>query len=63
LTAAWNEGALRFAVRGPGAQGTGAGALPTSYTSADFHVVPEAERAEAWRRYALILAVAGGAGM
>ncbi len=54
LTAAWDRGTLRFVVRGPGAQVGGEGALPTAYTIADFHLVPAAERAEAWRRYALI---------
>jgi len=54
LTAAWDGGALRFAVRGPGARSGGEAGLSTAYTIADFHLVPEAERAEAWRRYALI---------
>jgi len=60
LTSAWEGGALRFAVEGPGvrAAGTagtaGTGALPTRYTIADFHVLPEGVRAEAWRRYRLI---------
>jgi len=54
LTGAWDRGVLRFAVQGPGVRAGGEGALPTAYTVADFHVVPEAERAEAWRRYALI---------
>ena len=54
LTAAWDRGAVRFEVRGPGARAEGAATLPTGYTIADFHVVPEAERGEAWRRYALI---------
>jgi len=54
LTVAWDRGAVRFEVRGPGARAEGAATLPTGYTIADFHVVPEAERGEAWRRYALI---------
>ncbi len=54
LTAAWDRGAVRFEVRGPGARAEGAATLATGYTIADFHVVPEAERGEAWRRYALI---------
>ncbi len=56
LTAAWAGGLLRFAVRGPGARtgGEGEATLPTAYTIADFHLLPEAERVEAWRRYALI---------
>jgi len=54
LTAAWASGGLRFAVQGRGARTEKAGARPTGYTMADFHVVPEGERAEAWRRYALI---------
>jgi len=45
---------VRFEVRGPGARAEGEGTLPTGYTIADFHVVPEGEREEAWRRYALI---------
>jgi len=62
LTAAWDRGAVRFEVRGPGGRTEGEATLPTGYTIADFHVVPEAERGEAWRRYALIqplLAVPG----
>ncbi len=51
LTAAWAEGALRFA--GRGARMEEAGGRPRAYTIADFHVLPEAERAEAWRRYTL----------
>jgi len=54
LTGAWDGGALRFAVDGPGIHRGDAGALPTGYTIADFHLLPEGERAEAWRRYALI---------
>jgi len=54
LTAAWAGGLLRFEVRGPGAGARGEAALPTAYTIADFHVLPEAARAEAWRRYTLI---------
>ncbi len=54
LTAAWDRGAVRFEVRGPGGRAEGEATLPTGYTIADFHVVPEAERGEAWRRYALI---------
>ncbi len=54
LTAAWAAGVLRFAVRGRGARVEGEGTLPTRYMIADVHDVPEAERAEAWRRYRLI---------
>jgi len=54
LTAAWAEGRLRFEVRGPGARARGDAALVTAYTIADFHLVAEGERAEAWRRYTLI---------
>ena len=54
LTTAWAEGALRFAVRGRGAGTEDAGASPRAHTIADFHVLPDGERAEAWRRYALI---------
>ncbi len=56
VTAAWDRGALRFAVRGPGVRvgEKGEGTLPTAYTIADFHLLPETERAEAWRRYTLI---------
>ncbi len=54
LTGAWDRGALRCAVQGPGVRAGGEGVLPTAYTVADFHVLPEAERGEAWRRYALI---------
>ena len=54
LTAAWDRGAVRFEVRGPGARAEGEGTLPTGYTIADFHLLPERERAEAWRRYTLI---------
>jgi len=50
LTVAWVRGALRFEVRGSGAQVEGKGRLPTGYTIADFHLVPEAARAETWRR-------------
>jgi len=66
LTDAWAGGQVRFAVRGPGARvgKEGEATLPTGYTIADFHLVPEAERAEAWRRYVLIrplLALPAGA--
>ncbi len=54
LTAAWDGGALRFEVQGPRAVAGGGPALSTAYTIADFHLVPEVERAEAWRRYTLI---------
>jgi len=54
LTGAWAGGRLRFAVEGPGIHRGDAGGRPTGYTIADFHLVPEGERAEAWRRYALI---------
>ena len=54
LTRAWDGGTLRFAVDGPGIHTGDAGALPTGYTIADFHLLPERERAEAWRRYGLI---------
>jgi len=54
LTTAWAAGVLRFAVRGRGARAEGEGALPTRYTIADVHLLPEGERAEAWRRYRLI---------
>jgi putative transposase len=54
LTAAWDRGAVRFAVRGPGARPEGEATLPTGYTIADFHLLPEAEREEAWRRYTVI---------
>jgi len=54
LTAAWDRGAVRFAVRGPGVRAEGEATLATGYTIADFHLLPEAERGEAWRRYALI---------
>jgi len=54
LTAAWAEGRLRFAVRGPGARASGGAVLATAYTIADFHLMAEGERAEAWRRYTLI---------
>jgi len=40
--------------RGPGGRAEGEGTLPTGYTIADFHLLPERERAEAWRRYTLI---------
>ena len=54
LTGAWAGGTLRFAVEGPGIHRGDAGGLPTGYTISDFHLLPEGERAEAWRRYALI---------
>jgi len=54
LTTAWADGLLRFEVHGPGAGARGGAALATGYTIADFHVLPEAERAEAWRRYTMI---------
>ncbi len=57
LTAAWAEGALRFV--GRGARMEEAGGRPRAYTIADFHVLPEAERAEAWRRYTLIAPLLG----
>jgi len=59
LTAAWVSGLLRFAVHGPGTTARGEATLPTGYTIADFHVLPEAERAEAWRRYAVIRPLLG----
>jgi len=59
LTDAWARGLLRFAVHGPGTAARGEGTLPTGYTIADFHVLPEAERAEAWRRYAVIRPLLG----
>jgi len=54
LTTAWAEGALRFAVRGRRTRTEDAGTSPRAHTIADFHVLPDGERAEAWRRYALI---------
>jgi len=54
LTAAWAEGRLRFEVPGPAARASGGAVLATAYTIADFHLVAEGERAEAWRRYTLI---------
>jgi len=54
LIEAWMKGALRFEVRGRGARERGEASLSTTYTIADFHLLPEAQRTEAWRRYALI---------
>ncbi len=58
LQGAWSSGALTFvsAREGKGlASDTRADAdTDTAAVIADFHVVPEAERAEAWRRYTLI---------
>ncbi len=54
LTAAWDRGAVCFEVRGPGVRTGREATLSTGYTIADFHVLPEAERGEAWWRYALI---------
>ncbi len=60
LQAAWGAGALTFAGVGTGsAPDTSAGRA----TIADFHLLSEGQRAEAWRRYALIqplLAVPAG---
>jgi len=54
LTAFWGCGSLSFEVVGPHVRRDGDVALSTAYTIADFHSLPEEERAEAWRRYALI---------
>ena len=54
LTTAWAEGAPRFAVRGRRTCTEDTGTSPRAHTIADFHVLPDGERAEAWRRYALI---------
>jgi len=54
LTAAWVRGALRFAVRRHEKKEGTQGSTPAAHTIADFHLLPEAERAEAWRRYTLI---------
>ena len=59
LTTAWADGLLRFEVHGPGAGARGGAALATGYTIADFHVLPEVERGEAWRRYAVIRPLLG----
>ena len=54
LTTAWREGALRFVVRGAQGREEKEGTQGSRAAIADFHVLPEGERAEAWRRYALI---------
>ena len=59
LTAAWADGALRFAIRGRGAHMKEAGTSLAAHTVADFHVLPESARAEAWRRYTLIAPLLG----
>ncbi len=57
LTTAWREGALRFAVRGAQGRAEKEGTQGSRAAIADFHALPEGERAEAWRRYALIAPV------
>jgi len=59
VTAAWADGALRFAIRGRGAHMKEAGTSLAAHTVADFHVLPESARAEAWRRYTLIAPLLG----
>ncbi len=54
LTAAWGEGTLTFEVHGPWSLSAVDTSLSTTYTISDFQQLPEAQRAEAWRRYALI---------
>jgi len=54
LQAAWGAGALTFAVAGPQTGPAAATSGGATATIADFHLLPEAQRAEAWRRYALI---------
>jgi len=54
LCATWARGALTFAVPRIHAHATPETPLPTAYTIADFHLLPEVQRAEAWRRYTLI---------
>lgn len=50
----WARGALCFEVQGQHTRPTTNNGLSTTYTIADFRLVPEAQRAEAWRRYTLI---------
>ncbi len=52
--AAWGRGAITFEVHGHQARSSGDATLPTAYTIADFGGLPEAQRGEAWQRYALI---------
>jgi len=56
LQEAWSSGALTFvgAREGKGLASDTRADADTAAVIADFHVVPEAERAEAWRRYTLI---------
>jgi putative transposase len=50
----WGRGALTFEVQGRQARPDAERTLPTAYTIADVHLLPEDQRAEAWRRYTLI---------
>lgn len=54
LASSWGQGALTFEVHGPHTQRRDDRPLPTAYTIADFHVLPERQRAMAWHRYTLI---------
>ncbi len=54
LLAAYRNGTLRFEVRGPNARRRPGRPLATEYTFANFQVLPEEKRAEAWRRYTVI---------
>jgi len=54
MSAAWASGALVFEVHGPGTRPSPRSTLATGYTIADIAHLPEARRAEAWRRYTLI---------
>ena len=54
LSTLWSCGALTFEVHGPHVRTEPDRSLSTAYTIADFHLLPDEQRTEAWRRYTLI---------
>jgi len=54
LWGAWSAGALTFMGAGRETQAGREATMERGATLADFHLLPEGQRAEAWRRYALI---------
>ncbi len=54
LDAAWGRGDITFEVQGRQVRRGAGAASSAGYTAADFSGLPEAHRAEAWRRYELI---------
>lgn len=55
LILAWAQGLIRFAIAGPNTYLPPGRTIATQYTFADFNILPEHHRNEAWRRYELLL--------